>query len=128
MTKEALHTYVSESKGNESNICQISAAKDGETVYSDHWRGFQDDDAANVNSVTKGIMALLTGIALDQGMIESVGQKVKQAFFRTGFPVGLSFVIQGFKPFSPPIQHRLQNIFCHKEVDLPHPLLNNLIR
>ena len=80
MTKEALHTYVSESKGNESNICQISAVKDGETVYCDHWRGFQDDDAANVNSVTKGIMALLVGIALDQGLIGSVNQKVLEFF------------------------------------------------
>lgn len=80
MTKEALHTYVSESKGNESNICQISAVKDGETVYCDHWRGFQDDDAANVNSVTKGIMALLIGIALDQGLIGSVNQKVLEFF------------------------------------------------
>lgn len=29
MTKEQLHKYVSESTGNESNICQIYAIKEG---------------------------------------------------------------------------------------------------
>ena len=34
----------------------------------------------NVNSVTKGVMALLAGIALDQGCIQSVDQKVMDFF------------------------------------------------
>ena len=51
MTKDELHKYVEESKGNESNICQICAVRNGEMVYSDNWHGFQIDSAVNVMSV-----------------------------------------------------------------------------
>ena len=71
MTRNELHTFVSESKGNENNICQI---------YNDNWHGFETDSAMNVMSVTKGVMALLIGIALDKGYIKSVQQKVLEFF------------------------------------------------
>ncbi|MBO6114113.1 MAG: serine hydrolase [Lachnospiraceae bacterium] len=80
MNKDQLHRYISQSTGNEKNICQIYAIKDNETVYDDCWRGFKTDDAANVNSVTKGIMALLAGIALDRECIKNVDQKVMDFF------------------------------------------------
>lgn len=80
MTKEQLHKYVSESTGNESNICQIYAIKEGLDVYDDCWHGFKTLNAMNVNSVTKGIMALLVGIALDKGFIKNVDQKVIDFF------------------------------------------------
>ncbi|MBR4581505.1 MAG: serine hydrolase [Lachnospiraceae bacterium] len=80
MNQEQLHRYVSESTGNESNICQIYAVRNGETVYDDCWHGFKTADAMNVNSVTKGIMGLLAGIALDQGCIKSLDQKVMDFF------------------------------------------------
>ena len=80
MNKEQLYKYISQSTGNEKNICQIYAIKDNETVYDDCWRGFKTDDAANVNSVTKGIMALLAGIALDRECIKNVNQKVMDFF------------------------------------------------
>ena len=76
MDKEQLHTFISDSHGNESNICQIYAIRDGETVYDDCWHGFKTMDAMNVNSVTKGVMALLAGIALDKSYIRSVDQRV----------------------------------------------------
>ena len=80
MNKEELHKYISESTGNESNICQIYAIKNGNTVFDDCWRGFKTEDAMNVNSVTKGVMALLAGIALDRGCIKSVEQKIMDFF------------------------------------------------
>ena len=80
MNKEELHRFISGSNGNESNICQIYAVKDGETVYDDCWHGYKTGDAVNVNSVTKGVMALLAGIALDRGCIRSVDQKVMDFF------------------------------------------------
>ena len=80
MNKEELHRFISGSTGNESNICQIFAIKDGETVYDDCWHGYKTGDAVNVNSVTKGVMALLAGIALDRGCIRSVDQKVMDFF------------------------------------------------
>ena len=80
MNKEELHKLVAESKKNESNICQICASRDGQVVYEDTWRGFTAEDAINVNSVTKGIMAILTGIAVDKGCIKSVDDKVMDFF------------------------------------------------
>ena len=80
MNKEEHHAFVENSKGNESNICQICAVKDGMTVYEDCWHGYKTDDAVNVMSVTKGVMALLTGIAVGKGYIGSMDQKVLEFF------------------------------------------------
>ena len=80
MNKEELHRFISGSTGNESNICQIYAIQDGKTAYDDCWYGYKTGDAVNVNSVTKGVMALLAGIALDRGCIRSVDQKVMDFF------------------------------------------------
>lgn len=80
MTAEELHGLVAESRGNESNICQICAMKGGRTVYEDCWRGFQPHDAVNAMSVTKGVMALLIGIAIDRGFIGGTDRKVLDFF------------------------------------------------
>ncbi|MBR3248100.1 MAG: serine hydrolase [Clostridiales bacterium] len=80
MNKNELHSHVLNSTGNESNICQICVMKDGRTVYEDCWRGFKTHDAANVMSVTKGVMSLLTGISIDKGYIKDVDQKVIDFF------------------------------------------------
>jgi CubicO group peptidase (beta-lactamase class C family) len=80
MNKEQLHKYIENSTGNESNICQIYAIKDGDIVYDDCWRGFKTEEDMNVNSVTKGVMGLLAGIALDKGYIISLDQKVMEFF------------------------------------------------
>ena len=79
MNRQEFHAFVSESKGNESNICQICAIKDDAAVYEDCWRGFKAEDPVNVNSVTKGVMALLAGIAHDKGFIR-VEDKVMDYF------------------------------------------------
>ncbi len=76
MNKEEFYRLVAESTGNESNICQIYVIKDGRTAYEASWRGFTTEDPVNVNSVTKGVMALLAGIAVDKGFIKSLDEKV----------------------------------------------------
>ena len=43
MTKNELHKNIAESTGNESNVCQVCAIKNGEVVYEDHWRGCERD-------------------------------------------------------------------------------------
>lgn len=80
MTKEELHNLVSNSKGNESNICQIYAFKNGEVLLDESFKDYDSDTPININSVTKGVMALLTGIAIDKGYIKSVDQKVMEFF------------------------------------------------
>lgn len=80
MNKKELHELVSEGKGNEKNICQIYAIKNGKPVYQDCWHDFDMDDDMNVMSVTKSVMAILTGIAADKGYIDNVDQKVLDFF------------------------------------------------
>ena len=80
MTKSELHQMIADSKNNESNICQIYAIKNGVPAYDDCWHEYKTTDAVNVMSVTKSVMALLIGIAIDKGYIKSVDQKVIDFF------------------------------------------------
>ncbi|MBR6004504.1 MAG: serine hydrolase [Lachnospiraceae bacterium] len=80
MTKEQFHKFVTDTSGNASNICQICAVRNGEILYEDSWRGFKPEDAVNINSVTKGVIALLAGIAVDKGDIKSLDEKVLTFF------------------------------------------------
>lgn len=77
MDKDELHNIVEE---QQPNICQIVAIKNHEIVYSDTWNNYKATDNVHIASVTKSIMSILIGIAIDKGMIESVDQKVL-AFF-----------------------------------------------
>ena len=72
MTRSELHEFIASSTGNEKNICQIHAIKDEKTVFDDCWHGYTADNTVNVMSVTKGVMAILTGIAMDKGLITSL--------------------------------------------------------
>lgn len=76
-TFNTLHRIVADA---EPNICEITVIKDHTIVYEDYWHGFQKGDALNVMSVTKSVIALLTGIAIDKGYIENVDQKVLDFF------------------------------------------------
>lgn len=60
--KKVLHSFIAE---KQPNICQIVAYKDGREVYSDEWNSYKKDDTCHVMSVTKSIVALLVGIAID---------------------------------------------------------------
>lgn len=80
MTKSELHQMIADSSGNEINICQIYEIKNGSVVFNDCWRGYKTTDAVNVMSVTKSVMALLVGIAIDKGYIKNVNQNVIDFF------------------------------------------------
>ena len=75
--KELLHEYVA---NNENNICEITAIKDGEVVLEDYWNGYKPGDTLNVMSVTKSVVGLMVGIAIDKGFIENLDQKVLDFF------------------------------------------------
>lgn len=77
LTKEELHDLIGEKA---ANICAVTAIKDGKAVYEDFWNGYGPGDARNVMSVTKSVMSLLTGIAVDKGYIGSVEDKVLDYF------------------------------------------------
>ncbi len=72
-----LHSFV---ETQNSNICQIVAMKDGKTVYEDYWHGFKPTDTLHVMSVTKSVVSLLIGIAIDKKLIRDVDQPVLDFF------------------------------------------------
>ena len=77
MNKDELHDFIEK---NQPNICQVAAYYDGKSVYSDEWNGYTKTDCTHIMSATKGIMALLIGIAVDQGKISSIDDKVISFF------------------------------------------------
>ena len=77
MKQSELHEFIKE---NEPNICQIVVRQNGKEIYSDEWNGYKRDDCVHVMSVTKSVMALLFGIAIDQGLIGSIDDKVLSYF------------------------------------------------
>lgn len=62
------------------NIAGIVVLKNGEMVYEGYFEGCTSEDTIHVMSVTKSIISALIGIALDQGYIKSVNQKVLDFF------------------------------------------------
>ncbi|MBQ5316983.1 MAG: serine hydrolase [Oscillospiraceae bacterium] len=62
------------------NICGIAVMKDGKTVYEDYHDGFGRNDTMHVASVTKSVMSLLTGIAIDKGLIRDTDVRVMDFF------------------------------------------------
>lgn len=77
MNKKELHDFI---RKQQPNICQLSCFKDGKEVLSDEWNGYKKTDTCHVMSATKSIVALLVGIALDKGLINSIDQPVLDFF------------------------------------------------
>ena len=77
MNREQLHSFIKE---NQPNICQISCIKNGKEVYHDEWNDYKKEDTCHVMSATKSVVALLIGIAIDQGLIKSIDDKVLSYF------------------------------------------------
>ena len=77
MNKEELHNFIKE---KQPNICQIVAYKNNKKVYSDCWNNYKNNDCVHIMSATKSIIALLVGIAIDNGQIKSVEDKVLDYF------------------------------------------------
>ncbi len=65
-----------------SNIAGMTILKDGKSVYENYFNGYTKANRIHVFSVTKSIISILLGIALDRGCIDSIEQKV--LFFIAG--------------------------------------------
>ena len=74
---EALEQHIRNDCGN---IPGIVVRKNGEVRYERYFNGCTADSPTHVFSVTKSVLALLIGIAIDEGMIRGVEQKVLDFF------------------------------------------------
>ena len=63
-----------------SNIGGIIVLKNGKTQYENYYHKYTATSAFHVFSVTKSIIGILIGIAIDKGYIESINQKVLDFF------------------------------------------------
>jgi len=63
-----------------SNIAGIVVLKDGKTLYENYFNECSSDSRIHVYSVTKSIISILIGIAMDKGYIKSTSQKVLDFF------------------------------------------------
>ncbi|MGI6069627.1 MAG: serine hydrolase domain-containing protein [Blautia sp.] len=74
---QALEKKISEEY---SNMAGIVVRKEGRTFYEHYFNGCTADSRIHVYSLTKSIISMLVGIALDKGYIRSVDQKVLDFF------------------------------------------------
>jgi len=77
LNREELFNLIKE---QQPNICQVVAYKNNKKVYSECWNDYKPCDCTHVMSATKSVMAILFGIALDKGQINSVDDKVLDYF------------------------------------------------
>lgn len=63
-----------------SNTAAIIVVKNGKTVYENYYNDYISTDTVHVFSVTKSIISILIGIAIDKGYIKSVDQNVLDFF------------------------------------------------
>ncbi|TVX93433.1 serine hydrolase domain-containing protein [Paenibacillus agilis] len=67
-------------KTNHQNINGIVVVRNGYIAFENYFNGYGQNDTHHVASVTKSIVSALVGIAVDQGYIKNVDQKVLDFF------------------------------------------------
>ncbi|MBQ3600805.1 MAG: serine hydrolase [Lachnospiraceae bacterium] len=63
-----------------SNIVGMVIIKDNKTIYEKYFNNCSADNRIHIFSITKSILSILFGIALDKGYIKSVDQKILEFF------------------------------------------------
>lgn len=63
-----------------SNMAGMVIMKDGKAVYENYFNGCTEASRIHIYSVTKSILSILFGIAMDKGCIKSVNQKVLEFY------------------------------------------------
>ena len=63
-----------------SNTAGLVVQKNGKLIYEKYFDGHKETDKINIFSVTKSITSILIGMAIDQGYIKSINQKVLDFF------------------------------------------------
>lgn len=75
--KEGLTRLVSDIQANKLvNTHSVLIAKEGKLVYENYFEGFNADIPHDLRSASKSISSAIIGIAIDEGIIENVDQKL----------------------------------------------------
>ncbi len=63
-----------------SNMAGMTILKEGKSVYENYYNSYTEASRIHIFSVTKSIISILLGIALDKGYIDSIEQKVLEFY------------------------------------------------
>ncbi|GMQ62137.1 serine hydrolase domain-containing protein [Vallitalea maricola] len=80
MNQEKITELENKINNDYSNITGMVVLKNGKTVYENYFNECNDTSRIHVYSVTKSIISILIGIAVDKGYIKSINQKVLDFF------------------------------------------------
>ncbi len=80
MIQEQIEAFEKVVMRDYGNIAGIVVLKNGETVYENYFQECTANSRIHLFSVTKSIVSILVGIAMDKGYIKSVDQKVLDFF------------------------------------------------
>ncbi len=80
MTKKLPNNLIELLENDYHNIAGIVVQDDNETIFESYFQGYNLNDTIHIASVTKSIISVLIGIAIDKGVIRSVEQYVLDFF------------------------------------------------
>ena len=63
-----------------NNVAGIVIHQNNEITFENYFHGYTKDDTIHIASVTKSILSILVGIAIDKGFIKSIDQNVLEFF------------------------------------------------
>ncbi|MDY8138206.1 serine hydrolase [Aquimarina sp. 2201CG5-10] len=79
-TSNTINKPVPEKVSEDSGIYSVLVSKDDQIVFEEYYNSKKSDDLCNVQSLTKGIMSILIGIAIDQKIIENENEPIEKYF------------------------------------------------
>ncbi len=80
MNQEKVREFETIIEKDYANTCGVVVMKDGKITYESYYNGCDSNSTVHIYSVTKSIISILIGIAIDKGYIKSVDQKVLDFF------------------------------------------------
>jgi len=88
MTQHIIQEFESIIRDQFGNVAGMVVQRDGKTLYEGYFNGYSAENAAHLFSVTKSVFSLLIGIAVDQGKVDRIDQKVLEFFPDYRIPAG----------------------------------------
>ncbi len=95
-----------------NNTAGIIVLKNGKTLYENYFNEYSATNAVHVASVTKSILSALIGIAIENGYIKSIDQKVLDFFpdytVKTGEKTIQSVMIKDMLTMTAPYKYKVE--------------------
>ncbi|WP_304509644.1 serine hydrolase domain-containing protein [Anaerotignum sp.] len=128
MNQEKIKVLENKINSDYSNIAGIIVQKNGVKLYENYFNGYTANNAIHVASVTKSVISILVGIAIDKGYIKSIDQKVLEFFpnytVKTGEKTIQSITIKNLLTMTAPYKYKTEPY--EKFFTSPYPIQDAL--